>query len=220
MAALGSAPELSFRGSTDRWSGAVLLLHGGQANSRTAVGRLNPALVRMWPFATAIERRVGAPDIGIALLRNRYRGWNGADADPVADAMWALDEIARRHGPVPVVLIGHSMGGRAALRAAGHASVTSVAALAPWVTERDPVEQLAGREVLIAHAERDRITDPAASRAYALRAEPVAAHVEYHSVPGGDHAMLRGAAGWHRMVASFVVMQLTGAEDLTPGGLS
>jgi alpha-beta hydrolase superfamily lysophospholipase len=215
---LGGVPELAFRGAADRWSGAVLLLHGGQANSRAAVGRLNPALVRMWPFATAVERRAGAAEVGIALLRNRYRGWNGAAADPVADALWALDEIARRHGPVPVVLVGHSMGGRAALRAAGHASVTSVAALAPWIVEGDPVEQLAGRDVLIAHAERDRGTDPAASRAYARRAEPVAAHVEFRSVAKGDHAMLRGAAGWHRMVASFVAARLAGAEGLSPGG--
>lgn len=219
MSGLATTPELAYRGASERLGGAVLLLHGGQAKSRAAVGRFNPALVRMWPFATAIERRVGGADVGIALLRNRYRGWNGADADPVVDAQWALAQIARRHGPVPVVLVGHSMGGRAALRTGGYATVSSVVALAPWVAEDDPVEQLAGREVLIAHAQRDRITDPAASRAYARRAEPVAAHVEFRSVAKGDHAMLRGAAEWHRMVASFVAMRLVGAEGLRPGGL-
>ncbi|HEU5332742.1 MAG TPA: alpha/beta fold hydrolase [Actinocrinis sp.] len=197
----------------------MLLLHGGQAKSRAAVGRFNPALVRMWPFATAIERRVGAADVGIAVLRNRYRGWNGADADPLVDAQWALAQIARRHGAIPVVLVGHSMGGRAALRAGGYATVTSVVALAPWITEGEPVEQLAERDVLIAHAERDRVTDPAASRAYAQRAETVAARVEFRSVAKGDHAMLRGAAGWHRMVASFVATRLAGAQDLRPGGI-
>ncbi|WP_438949092.1 LLM class flavin-dependent oxidoreductase, partial [Streptomyces harbinensis] len=40
--------------------------------------------------------------------------------------------LAARLGPVPVVLVGHSMGGRAALRAAGHPAVTGVVALAPW----------------------------------------------------------------------------------------
>src|SRR5215469_14418873 len=103
-------PELVLRGGAERWSGAVLLLHGGQATSRAAVGRLNPALARMRPFATAVERRVAGAGVGIGLLRNRYKGWNGADADPVTDTAWALDEIARRHGPVPVVLVGHSMG--------------------------------------------------------------------------------------------------------------
>ena len=49
----------------------------------------------------------------VGQVRYRYRGWNGVDADPVADVRQALDELADLVGEVPVVLVGHSMGGRA-----------------------------------------------------------------------------------------------------------
>ena len=115
-------------------------------------------------------RRAGVPAYR---LRYRFRGWNadGATPDPVSDARWALDEIRRRHGDdVPIVLVGHSMGGRTALWVAGDAQVAGVVALAPWCEAGDPVDQLAGRDVLIAHGTRDRITSPSGSLGYARRA--------------------------------------------------
>ncbi|MGR4852480.1 alpha/beta fold hydrolase [Streptomyces sp. LARHCF252] len=58
----------------------------------------------------------------------RSRGGSGH----ARDARRALGELARRAGDVPVVLVGHSMGGRAALRAADAPQVRAVPALAPW----------------------------------------------------------------------------------------
>jgi pimeloyl-ACP methyl ester carboxylesterase len=82
----------------------------------------------------------------VHLLRYRYRGWNAPAADPVLDTTWALEEIASRHPGAPVVLVGHSMGGRAALWAAGAANVTAVCALAPWLVGTDPVRLLTRAE--------------------------------------------------------------------------
>lgn len=206
--------ELKIPGRPDRVDGIVLLLHGGKATSRARVRRTSLAAARMRPFAAAIARHDGPDAIGAGLLRYRYQGWNGSSTDPVHDALWALDEIERIYAPAPVVLVGHSMGGRTALRAAGHPAVTAVAALAPWVPEGEPVAQLAGRAVLIAHADDDRVTDPAGSLDYAVRAKPIAARLEHRSFPEGGHAMLRGAAAWHRMVAQFVAEQVSASAPV------
>jgi len=97
------------------------------------------------------------------------------------------------------------MGGRTALRVAGDASVLGVAALAPWLPDGEPVEQLVGREVLIAHGNLDRVTSPRASREFADRARPVAKHVDYVTVWGDAHAMLLRAPMWHRLATRFAL---------------
>lgn len=195
-----SAPRLS-----GRLASAVLLLHGGEADSVAPVRRTSLAVARLKPFAGAIERRAGSSGIGVFRLRNRVRGWNGERADAAADALWALDRIEQRYGPVPIVLLGHSMGGRAALRAAGQSQVTGVVALAPWVPEGEPVEQLRDRSVLIVHGDADRVTDPGLSREFAKSASAAGADVEFRAITRGDHAMLRSAATWHAMAADFAV---------------
>lgn len=207
-------PVLSRPRGDEPPSGAVLVLHGGKVRSKEPVRPTNLAYLRMRPFAAAVTRRaerdgvVVPGGIGALLLRDRYRGWNGAEADPVADALWALEQIEQRYGRIPVVLLGHSMGGRAALRAAGHPTVTGVVALAPWLPEEEPVAQLDGRRLLIAHGELDTITDPAKSRAYADRAEAEGTDVEYRVIPGGKHAMLADASTWHSLAAEFAVGHL------------
>ncbi|MFJ3510240.1 hypothetical protein [Streptomyces luteogriseus] len=49
---------------------------------------------------------------------------------PVPDTLEALEALARLAGPVPIVFVCHSMGGGAALRAAGHPQVRALLALA------------------------------------------------------------------------------------------
>ena len=90
------------------------------------------AVVRMAPFAPTIAHRAG-DDLAVLRLKNRVRGWNGDRQDPVHDARWALDRIRHVLPGMPVVLVGHSMGGRVALRLGAEPDVVGVAALAPWV---------------------------------------------------------------------------------------
>jgi pimeloyl-ACP methyl ester carboxylesterase len=213
----------------------VLVAHGGRSHGRDSGGRRRLAYWRMRPFGTELERagRTHRTDVGhgvaVYMLRYRYRGWNGAAMDAYRDAAWAVGEITRRHPGRQVALVGHSMGGRAVLRAAGEPGVVAVCALAPWI-EGDPVEQLAGRAVLIAHGDRERMTDPAASLDYAVRARRIADRVARFDVLGDGHAMLRRAADWSSLVRRFVLGEL-GAEPLdrvitnamqepAPGGLS
>lgn len=189
----------------------VLVLHGGRARSRESGERRRLTYWRMVPFARGLARR----GLGVYLLRYRYRGWNGPARDAERDARAGIAEIGARHPGVPVVLVGHSMGGRAALGAAGAAGVVAVCALAPWLDGTDPVEQLAGRTVLIAHGDRERWTSPVASFEYAVRAKRVTDRVARFGVPGAGHFMLNRAGAWHRLVDRFV-LGVTGVEPEDP----
>lgn len=183
----------------------VLVLHGGQERSRIPAHRLRPAYLRMLPFACDLWRAGRRARVEVWLLRNRYRGWNDPDLDPVADARWALARIRAVHPGAPVALLGHSMGGRVALHVAGEPGVVAVCALAPWTTAKDDVDQLAGRTVLIAHGELDTTTHPADSRAYAERARLACTAVSWLDIRGDGHAMLRRPAVWTLLVRRFVL---------------
>jgi pimeloyl-ACP methyl ester carboxylesterase len=197
----------------DTVRGVVMVAHGGQANGTAPTTALQPAVLRMIPIAAAIRQAVRGSGAVVLRPRFRVRGWNGAQASPVADLEAELDGIAAAHGPVPVVLVGHSMGARAAVRAAGHPSVSAVAGLAPWLPPGEPVEQLAGRRVLLVHSTSDGITNPAETWAYVERARAVT-KVAAVEVRGGDHPMLRRARLWHAIAAEFAraALDLPAAE--------
>jgi len=196
----------------DRVGAVALFLHGGREAGLTRPPRWNAPGLRMLPFARAVRAATAGHGIATAHVSYRYRGWNGDRADTVADARDALDAIERRLGPVPVVLVGHSMGGRAALRLGGHATVRSVVALAPWCPSDEPVAQLTGTPTVILHSDRDRTTDPLASHDFAVRARAAGTPVCRMQVAGSDHAMLRRATVWHtataRLVAGFLGVRL------------
>jgi pimeloyl-ACP methyl ester carboxylesterase len=186
----------------------VLLLHGGRSRSHESGERRRLTYWRMRPFA----HRPARAGLAVYLQRYRFRGWNGPARDAERDARAGLAEIAARHPGVPVVLVGHSMGGRAALGAAGAPNVVAVCALAPWLDDTDPVEQLVGRTVLIAHGDRERWTSPAASFEYAVRAKRVTDRVARFDVPGAGHFMLARAGEWQGLVDRFVL----GAAGIEP----
>jgi len=183
----------------------VLVLHGGQSESLAPTSTAQLAALRMRPVARALHHAGRGQGLAVWTVHYRYRGWNGGQASPLADARWALAEVRRRHGDVPVVLVGHSMGARAALRAAGDPSVRAVLALAPWLPGGEPVGQLAERRVMIAHGTRDRVTSPRASRAYAERARAVTEQVSWMAVRGDTHAMLVRYRTWQRLAVRFTL---------------
>ncbi|UYQ61510.1 alpha/beta hydrolase family protein [Streptomyces peucetius] len=191
---------------------AVLLLHGGRADALEPPSALNLPGVRMRPFVRSVARATTGHGIALGRVRYAFRGWNGSRADAGRDALRALDELAAVTGPVPTVLVGHSMGGRAALHAAGHPLVSAVVGLAPWCPGGEPVDHLTGKRLVLLHGERDRVTDPRETWAFADRARAAGAEVHALSMPGGDHAMLRGAADWHTLTTGMV----TGLLGLGP----
>jgi len=200
-----AAPDLVVRPARGDTTAVALVLPGGRADSFEPADVRQLAAVRMAPVARALSRRGAAHGLAVWMVRYRYRGWNGEQMSPVADTRWALEEVRRRHGDVPVVLVGHSMGGRTAMRAADDASVRAVVGLAPWLPDGEPVEPVRDRVVLIAHGNADTVTSPRSARRFARRAESVANEVGFVTVCGDMHAMVFRWRTWHRLTVQFVL---------------
>ncbi|MGW0945680.1 alpha/beta hydrolase [Streptomyces sp. NPDC002623] len=194
---------------------AVVVLHGGRERGRQPSRAWHAAALRMRPVLRAAVAATDRRDVLVAEVRYRYRGWN-ATADPVHDTARALDELRRLAGEVPVTLVGHSMGGRAALRAAADPAVHGVLALAPWCPPDEPVAHLGGTRIVVLHGDRDRVTDPGDSAAYVRRARGTAAQAGLVLVRRGDHAMLRRGGDWHRATGA-IVAQLLRPEPVREG---
>jgi alpha-beta hydrolase superfamily lysophospholipase len=189
--------------------GVVLVLHGGGSRRRwMMVSPAQLSVLRMVPIARRAAR-AGHGRLAVYRLLNSVRGWD-THHTPLRDANWALDEIAERHGRrLPTCLVGHSLGGRAAILSAGAPEVRGVAALAPWVLPGDFPAEPAGRRILIVHGSRDRIADPsrAATVAKALGRRT---EVTYVLVEGGRHAMLRRRDLFDGLAADFAALVLLG----------
>ncbi|MFF7240043.1 alpha/beta fold hydrolase [Streptomyces collinus] len=181
---------------------ALITLHGGRADSYQASQPWHLAALRMRPVLRAAASAVPLDDIVLAHVRYRHRGWN--QDDPLNDTYRALSELHHIAGPVPAILIGHSMGGRAALRAASHPLVHGVLALAPWLPPGEPSKQLSGKAAVVVHGDRDRVTSPHASTDYVEQARTAGAHAGIILISNGDHAMLRRSTLWHRTVSTLV----------------
>jgi pimeloyl-ACP methyl ester carboxylesterase len=190
----------------DRPAGAVLVLHGGAARRETTmVSPTQLSVLRMIPIARRIAQ-AGDGRLAVFRLLNSRRGWDTTHT-PVHDAQWALGEVAERLGRVSTCLVGHSLGGRAALLTAGEPDVRGVVALAPWVYPTDIAPGIGGRRILIVHGDRDRVASPqrAAALAKALSRQ---ADVRLLTVPGGKHSMLSRAREFVRPATAFVIETL------------
>lgn len=206
-------PAVSVWRARERTQAVVLVLHGGAEHGTGAVPPWKLAHLRMVPIARALHRAGRGHGVEVRLLRNRRYGWNAPAEDPIGDARWALERIREDHPGLPVVLIGHSMGARVALRVADDPAVRGVCALAPWTPRSEPVEAVAGRSVLIVHGTRDRMTSPAESHAFAERATGVAARVARFEIADEGHAMLRRAGVWTRLTVAFTLDLLAGDDS-------
>jgi pimeloyl-ACP methyl ester carboxylesterase len=205
------------RESYDTVRAAVLLLPGGDALSTRRRSPL--AVAAMLPLGRRLVRAGRGEGIAAHVVHYRFRGWNGGHAHPAQDASWAVDEVVRRYGDIPVCLVGMDMGGRAALRAAGHAAVSSVVAIAPWLpagTEPDPVRQLIGRQALIVHGTNDRDTDPELSYRLAERAKKVNRDVCRFEVHTDGHDLQDHRSEVAALTADFVLGTLLGRALARP----
>jgi pimeloyl-ACP methyl ester carboxylesterase len=186
----------------------VLVLHGGAARQQNMmVSPTQLSVLRMIPIAKRIARD-GRGRLAVFRLLNSVRGWDTKHT-PVDDAKWALDQLREQLGERPVALVGHSLGGRAALLSAGQPDVKSVVALAPWVYATDGVPDVSGRRILIVHGAADRIASPERSAAVARNLAKTA-QLEYVTVRDGKHAMLRRRNLFDGLASDFVTGTLLG----------
>ena len=192
----------------------MLVLHGGGARrDRMRVSPTQLSVLRMVPVAQRIAR-AGRGRLAVYRLLNSVRGWDTRH-NPVTDVGWALERVRAAHGPLPVALVGHSLGGRAALLAGGAPHVRSVVALAPWVQLADRPD-VAGRDVLVVHGTDDRIASWERARAVTERLRSDADRAGFVSVEGGKHAMLRHHALFDGLAARFAAATLLGDEARGP----
>jgi len=189
--------------------GLVLVLHGGASRrDHPEVSPTQLSVLRMIPIAQRIAR-AGRGRLAVVRLLNSVRGWDTRHT-PVEDVRWALEQLRSEYDGLPTSLVGHSLGGRAALLAGDQPEVSSVVALNPWVTPEDRVD-LAGRPVLVVHGTDDRIADPGRSAAM-TKALARTTTAGYLRVTGGKHAMLSHRAAFEGAATEFVRATLLGAD--------
>jgi alpha-beta hydrolase superfamily lysophospholipase len=180
--------------------GAVLVLHGGASRGdRVMVSPTQLSVVRMIPTARAVAR-AGQGRLAVYRLLNRYRGWD-SEHTPVDDADWAVGQLRERFPDAPIGLVGHSLGGRAALLAGDAPGVRSVVALNPWVYPTDTAD-LSGRRVLVVHGGQDRVASIQKARAVVSNLARTAS-VDFVEIPEGKHAMLRHGREFDGRAAAF-----------------
>ena len=196
--------------------GVALVLHGGAGRRDSMmVSPTQLSVLRMIPIAGRIAR-AGRGRLAVFRLLNSTRGWDTRHT-PVDDVHWALDRLRERFGEdLPTCLIGHSLGGRAALLAADQPAVRSAVALAPWVYETDGERlDVSGRRILVVHGDQDRV-------ASIRRAEVVASalrrttDVGFVRVAGGTHPMLRHHHVFDKLAADFAAVTLLGVRPRGP----
>lgn len=194
----------------DNPDGVVLVLHGGAGRGpNVAVSPTQLSVLRMIPIAAHIAA-TGRGRLAVFRLLNSARGWN-AEHTPIHDVEWALHQLRDRFATkLPTCLVGHSLGGRAALLAADQPEVRSVVALAPWVYPSDGDIDVSGRRLLIVHGTQDRIARPANSAAVARTLARTADQVGYVRVAGGKHAMLKHGSIFDGLAAVFATATLLG----------
>jgi pimeloyl-ACP methyl ester carboxylesterase len=185
---------------------AVVCVNGGQGGE--VEGTWSASLE--W-----LVRRVAPifPELAFGEVRYRVKSWRRLDWC-VEDAYAAIDAVGARRA----LLLGFSMGGAVAARAADEPSVETVLGLAPWLPDRLPLDALEGKRLRVLHGSLDRSlpaipgVSPARSRRGFERARALGADGEYTLIPGAVHGValrpnrgrpvpLPRAAAWARLVA-------------------
>lgn len=183
----------------------VLALHGGDVRpGDPPVSPWQLSVLRMVPVAARVAR-AGRGRLAVHRVLNARRGW-GRTGTPVDDARWAMEQVRERYGDLPIGLVGHSLGGRAALLAGAEPGVAAVVALNPWLHPADDVD-LSGRRVLVVHGTEDRVATPERARLVVERLRR-RADVEWRDVPAAGHAMLRHGPVFERAAAELLTAAL------------
>ena len=188
--------------ATQRSRGLVIMLHGGAEHDENLIGALHRPWLRSRLMMRQVLPTLHRAGLDVWLLRYRHVGWNAADGgrlSPVPDARWALDQARPTYDGThrPVVLLGHSMGARAAVAVADDPLVRGVVGLAPWFPPGEPVGTLRGKRLVAAHGRADRITSFAATEQFLARASSIAAHTQLVDMGELGHYMVKGLGSWN-----------------------
>lgn len=186
---LGTGAEMRVTGPTDRV--AVVCVNGGQGAEVTGT------------WSASIEWLVkrlapSFPELGFAEVKYRIKSWKRMDWC-VADAIAAVDETAAPR----TLLLGFSMGGAVAIRAAAEPTVEAVLGLAPWIPQQLSLETLCGKRFDVLHGSLDRwlpgipgVSAASSWRGYE-RARALGIEGDYALIPGALHGIALRTKGDH-----------------------
>lgn len=186
---------------------AVVCVNGGQA--APVEGTWSASIE--WLAARLAPR---FPGVSFVEVRYRVKSWKLLDRC-VEDARAAIAAA----GGERTLLLGFSMGGAVATRAATAPGVEALIGLAPWLFERLDVSPLAGKRLDVLHGSLDGYfpgvpgVSPELSRAGFERSLAAGAEGTYMLIPGALHAIalrahwgapvpLPRAREWARQVAT------------------
>jgi pimeloyl-ACP methyl ester carboxylesterase len=178
---LTTGAEVRLRGPRARV--AVICANGGQAAE--VPGTWSASIE--WLVQRLAPR---FPDVRFAEVRYRVKSWKRFELC-VEDAGAALEAVGAERS----LLVGFSMGGAVAVRAAAHPAVAGVLGLAPWLPDELDVEPLRGRRLDIVHGALDRAlpgvpgVSPAISRRGFERALELGAKGSYTVIPSALHGI-------------------------------
>jgi pimeloyl-ACP methyl ester carboxylesterase len=212
---LRSGAELRVTGPRHA-AAAVVCVNGGQAGE--VEGTWSASLE--W-----LARRLAPrfPSLAFGEVRYRIKSWKRLEWC-VEDALAAIDALGARR----TLLLGFSMGGAVAVRAADAPSVATVLGLAPWLPDRLSLEPLRGRRLRVLHGSLDRWlpgvpgVSPSSSRRGFERARALGVDGDYTLIAGAVHGValrahwgravpLPRAGTWARLVADELALyQSTG----------
>ena len=202
---LRTGAELRVTGPADAGA-AVVCLNGGQSGD--VEGTWSASLE--WLVQRLAPR---FPRLAFGEVRYRIKSWKRLDWC-VDDANAALDAVGERLA----LLLGFSMGGAVAVRAADAPSVEGLLGLAPWLPDRLSLEPLRGGRLSVVHGALDRPlpgipgVSPASSRRGFERARALGVEGDYTLISGAVHGIafrahrgrpfpLPRAGTWARLVA-------------------
>lgn len=189
---LDTGAELRVSGA--RGPAAVVCVNGGQAAEvpGTWSATLEWLVERLAPEFPALV---------FGEVRYRIKSWRKLSGC-VADARAAIAALA----PERTLLVGFSMGGAVAVRAAADPSVETVLGLAPWFPSELPLDTLRGRRLAVLHGSLDRYlpgipgVSPDNSRRGFERARSLGVEGDYRVIDGAVHGVALRAP-WGRPVA-------------------
>ena len=187
--------------------GVAVLMHGASFGFAGMPSWMAPAPYRMQLFESPIIDRTAGR---VSVLRLRYpdRDLRSVFRGALRDTAAALEHIRRTAPQARIGLIGHSNGGRVALRLSSDARVDAVAALAPWLSPADRINPRPGVPVLLMHGGLDVVTSPQLTTQLAARLARKGVDVDHETVAGENHYLLASSAHWHDRVASFAAAHL------------
>ncbi len=173
----------------------ALFLPGGEVRSDAPNHSWQPHILFVDLLARGCAKRIDGR-IAVGTLQWAVQGWNGPRPDPVADLAEVLAQVRQAQPGTRVALIGHSMGGRAALWGAAQNPVEQLVLLAPWVERDDPLPGPSTRRIAVAHGLWDRVTPPAASQRLVERLLSEAQPATYVALPRVTHYLIDAWRTW------------------------